>query len=130
MENTAMQTYDALSTQVAIDCTVSAMVLLNADNSDIEFWPVVPASTDETRLTLSEGIAARKLRTVGVVGLCGPDARCAFKEPLESTTVAAIHKSFFDYLRTLFGASFGELSRDSEIHELQRLMSLPDFRQD
>ena len=128
MENTATNTYDALSTQVALDSTVSAMVLLNPDNSEIEFWPVAPALTDEAKFAPVEGFSARKLRSVGVVGLCGPEARCAFKEPLEASMVTAIHASFFDYLRALFGTSFGELSRDAEIHELDRLMSLPDVR--
>lgn len=87
-----------------------------------------PPLADQTILTSAEEFAARKLRTVGVVGLYGVESRCAFKEHLESATVVAIHTSFLKYLRALFGASFGELSRNSEIHELERLMSLPDLR--
>lgn len=123
-----MQSYDALSTQIAIGSTISAMVLLNPDNSDVEFWPVRPALAAGCEVTSADEFALRKLRTVGVIGLCGPDARCAFKEHLEPQTVTAIGAAFQNYLRVLFGSSFAEQTRDAEIHELMRLMSLPDIR--
>jgi hypothetical protein len=116
-----MQPYIERSSQVALDSSIAVMVLLNQDNTDMEFWALKP---HQCNVTTREEFAARKLRSVGVVGLCGPKAKCAFKERLEPSVINAIATAFTEYLRVSFAVDFAEQTEAAEITELERLYLL------
>jgi hypothetical protein len=104
------------------------MVLLSQDNTDLEFWMLRPRQAAKSELTPPEEFAARKLRSVGIVGLCGLKPRCAFKEPLETPIVNKIAAAFLEYLRVLLGGQIAEQTEAAEIAELERLYGLPSGR--
>lgn len=116
---------------VVAQSSIAVMVLLNADNSDMEFWRLRP-SVPEGALTPAVEFVARKLRPVGVVGLSGSTPLVAFKEPLSPPVVQAIAFAFLEYLRVLIGQSFAEQTQSQqkgdEVEWLWRLRSLPDTR--
>ena len=125
-----MQSYTERATQVACESQVVVMVLLNADNTDLELWPVKPLQ-NAAALTTPEEFAARKLRPVGMVGLQGTMARVVFKEPLESHVVDAIAMAFTEHVRFLLGNNIAvqvEEQKGDEVAWLERLYSLPDTR--
>jgi hypothetical protein len=122
-------TYIEKATQVVLDSSIAVMVLLNQDNTDLEMWPLRPR---QAALTSQEEFAARKLRTVGVAGLCGTKATCAFKEPLDPTVVGAIGTAFAEYIHVLLGDSIAmqieEQQKGDEVAWLEKLHQLPDTR--
>jgi hypothetical protein len=121
-------TYSERSTQVALDSSIAVTVLLSHDNTDMEFWMLRPRHTSERDLTTREEFTARKLRSVGVIGLCGSLPRAAFKEALPSPVVHGIAIAFLEYLRVILAESFADEIRAVEIAELERLLTLPDTR--
>jgi hypothetical protein len=99
-------TYTEKSRNIANEASIAVMVLLNPDATDSEFWPLKPAA--QSPLTSETEFAARKLRPVGVVGLCGTKAQSAFKELLPDPVVRAIGTAFIEYVRVSLGQGFVE----------------------
>jgi hypothetical protein len=122
-------TYTEKSTQVVLESQIAVMVLLNPDSTDMEMWPLRPR---QAATTMPEEFAARKLRAVGVAGLCGAKAICAFKEPLDPTVVGAIGTAFAEYIGVLLGDSIAvqieERQKGDEVAWLEQLHQLPDTR--
>jgi len=122
-------TYIEKATQVVLDSSLSVMVMISPGNTDLEFWRLKPVQAPETT---PEEFAARKLRAVGVVGLRGTKATCAFKEPLDPAVVDAIATAFTDYIRVLLGDSIAmqieERQVGDEVAWLEQLYQLPDTR--
>jgi hypothetical protein len=127
-----VQPYEERSRQIVLDSSIAVMVLLNADNTDMEMWPLQPRIATAAELTSPEEFKARKLRTVGVAGLCGTTPLCAFKEPLEPTVVGAVATAFAVYIRSLIGDSIAaqleEQKKGDEVTWLEQLHCLPDTR--
>ena len=119
-------TYAERSRQVALDSSIAVMVLLNDDNSDLEFLRVRPVNG--SKVIGPEEFSRRKMRCVGVVGLSGCVPRVAFSEPLEPDVVNGIAAAFLSYVCTLLGDSFPRHVEAAEILELERLHALPDKR--
>jgi hypothetical protein len=119
-----MQTYSERIRAVVSECSLSVQVLLSRDNDDLEFVRVEP----QRAYMPPEELAARKLRSVGFVGLSGLKPRCAFAEPLEPPVVNAIAEAFAEYIRVLLGENFAEHIAAAEVAELHRLFGLPDPR--
>lgn len=103
-----MEPYSLRSAQITLDSSIAAMVLLNPDATDVEFWPLRPTCAAPGALTGPAEFTARRLCVVGVVGLSGAKALCAFKEPLATPVVAAISEAFTYYCRVLLGENFTE----------------------
>ena len=106
--------------QVAADSEVAVMVLLNPDNTDLEFWPLKPRPASETT---AENLAARELRTVGVIGLNGLEPHCALKEPLDAAVLSAVGTAFKAYVKVLIGEDFAEQMKPAKVEELYYLWS-------
>jgi hypothetical protein len=126
-----MQTYFERSQQVVLDSSIAVMVLLNSDNTDLEFWMIAPHEQTASELTSREEFAARKLRSVGVVGLRGIQSLVAFKEPLDTFVVARIATAFADYVRVLMGQSLVHRIQEQKgdaVEWLERLYALEDPR--
>ncbi len=117
-----MQPYFERAVQVACESSISCLVLLSSGNDDIELLRITPQPSAD--FVSPEVFAARQLRNVGVVGLCGTKPTVAFKEPLEPPVVNAIAMAFLEYLRVLLGESLAEQTEAFEIAELERLYSL------
>jgi hypothetical protein len=110
------------------ESSVAVMVLVNPDATDIVFWRLRPERAAESDLTTREEFAARKLRSVGVVGLCGLTPVCSFKESLETPVVNSIVVGFLQYIRDSLSDSLVELREAAEIAALECLFTLPDMR--
>jgi hypothetical protein len=121
-------TYTEKSRQVVLDSSVAVIVLLNPDATDIVFWRLCPERAHESELTTEEECAARKLRSVGVVGLCGLTPVCSFKESLETPVVNSIVVGFLQYIRDSLSDNLVELREAAEIAALEHLFTLPDMR--
>ena len=121
-------TYLERSTKVARECSISVVVLLNSDNTDLEFLPLAPRQLTESELLTPGEFAARKLRSVGVVGLSGAQARVAFKEMLSVSVVDRIAAAFLEYLRVMLRQGFAEQTEAAEVQELERFYLLEDTR--
>jgi hypothetical protein len=111
------------------ESSVAVMVLLNPDDTDMEFWPLKPR---EVALTPPAEFTARRLRPVGIIGLQGAQAVCAFKEPLDTPVVNSLAMAFLEYIRVMLGRSFTaqteERQKGDEVGWLERLHLLPDMR--
>jgi hypothetical protein len=125
--------YSERATQIVNDSSISVFVLLNHDATSTEFWPLCPAAQSE--VTGPQEFTARRLRSVGVVGLAGTQPMCAFKEPLDTRVVEAIGDAFVAYIRALLGESFiaqwGEQLNSHAgdfVQFANALLSLPDTR--
>jgi hypothetical protein len=122
-------TYTEKSQQVVLESQIAVMLFLNPDNTDLEMWPLRPR---QVATTSHEEFAARKLRTVGVVGLSGTKGVSAFKEPLESAVVDGISTAFLEYVRVLIGDNIAmqieEWQKGDEVAWLEQLHLLPDMR--
>ena len=116
-----MHTYLERATDVACESSVAVTVLLSADNSSVEFWPLKPEA--ERALTSPEEFTARKLRSVGVVGLCGLSPRMALKEPLAQSVVDRIALAFQEHVNIVLYERFEEFTAAAEVAELQRVYS-------
>ncbi len=123
-------TYLEKSAEVVLNSNIAVMVLLNSDNTDMEFWRVRPCQAESP--TTREEFTARKLRSVGVAGLCGTKAVCAFKEPLHPDVVGAIGNAFAEYIHALIGDSVAmqieERQKGDSVSWLNQLYQLPDAR--
>ena len=106
--------------QVAAESEVAVMVLLNPDNTDLEFWPLKPRPASEMS---AENLAARQLRSVGVIGLNGFEPHCALKEPLDAAVLSAVATAFKAYIKVLIGEDFAEQMNPAKIEELFYLWS-------
>ena len=106
--------------QVAAESEVAVIVLLNPDNTDLEFWPLKPRPVSETA---AENLAARQLRSVGVIGLNGFEPYCALKEPLDAAVLGAIETAFKAFVKVLIGEDFAEQMKSAKIEELYYLWS-------
>ena len=122
-----MQTYSERIRAVVSECSLSVQVLLSQDNDDLEFVRVEPRRA----YIPPKEWAARKLRSVGFVGLSnGLKPVSALSEPLEPPVVNAIAEAFAEYIRVLLGENFAEHMATAEVAELHRLFGLPDTRMD
>src|ERR1700723_560571 len=115
-----MQTYSEMSKTVADESSIAVLVLLSSDNTDMEFLPLRPRQLTERELLTPEEFAARKLRSVGVVGISGAQPRVAFKEPLSVSVVDRIAAAFLEYLRVMLRQGFAEQTATAEVQELER----------
>lgn len=127
-----MTSYIERYTEVVLNSNIAVMVLLNQDNTDMEFWRLKPCQAAESELTTRAEFAARKLRPVGVAGLQGTTPAVALKEPLDPAVVGAIGTAFAEYIRALIGDSVAmqieERQKGDEVSWLDRLHQLPDAR--
>jgi len=131
-----MQSYQELSSKIAVDSSIAVIVLLNPDATDSEFWPLRPQPLEPSELNAPDDFAARKLRIVGVVGLCGLKPQCAFKEELPERVMGKIGVAFVEYVRVALGQSYNEqlaveVARQMPGDFLEfagRLYALPDGR--
>jgi hypothetical protein len=122
-------TYTEKSTQLALEASVAAQVLMGTTPGDCEFILLKPRMADASMLAdLAARWPGRGLHSVGIIGLVGATPRWAFKEPLETEQVDALAGTFLFYLNALFGRSLAEQLGEAEIRELGRLWSLPDTR--
>jgi hypothetical protein len=123
-------TYIERANQVASESQLAVQVLLSSGNDDIEFIRLTPQSN--APYISPEAFAARKLRDVGVVGLCGTQAACVFKEDLGPVVVGAIGTAFAEYIHVLLGDSIAaqlkEHQKGDEVNWLEQLHCLPDAR--
>ncbi len=119
-------TYTERSHEVALHSSISVLVLLSHDYTDVEFWPLGFGESDRTS---QAEFTARRLRSVGVMGL-GPGLRplAALKEDLPSSVIDNIASSFLRYIQVLLSGNFAEHLERAETAELERLYSLPDYR--
>jgi hypothetical protein len=114
------------SKQVVLDSSIAVMVLLSPENTDMEFWLLRPHMDARTS---REDFDARRLRSVGVIGLQGVTPACAFKEPLDAQIVNGIAGAFLEYIRVLIGQCFvNEHHTGDAVGWLDRLYLLPDSR--
>lgn len=120
-----MQTYSELSTQVVQNASIAVMVLMNESNTDVELLPLLPRKCE---FPSKDEFTARKLRSVGVIALCGAQSNCALKEPLENEVVDAIAATFLEYVRVLIGPEISRAMAAAEIAEMERMYTLPDTR--
>ncbi len=123
-------TYTERSQELARNASIAVLVLLSHDNLDMEFWPLGFGSQSDW--TSREEFAARRLRSVGVVGLGLPGLKplVAFKEALLPSVVDGIATAFLAYLNVLLADSFAEQLPGAETAELERMWSLRDPRMD
>lgn len=120
-----MQPYSVRAAEVACGQIV-LQVLLSESNDDLEF--VAMHSAAQPFPITREDFAARKLRSVGVIGLRGLAPARAFKEPLAPSVVDGISTAFLVYVQTVLGNSFHEHAAKAELTELERMFALPDPR--
>lgn len=106
--------------QVAADSEMAVMVLLNPDNTDLEFWPLKPRPAAETA---PAEVGARQLRSVGVIGLNGPAPHFALKEPLDQAVLDAVADAFKAYVKVLVGEEFAKQIKAAKIEQLYYLWS-------
>jgi len=123
-----MRPYIERAADVAIASHIAAQVFLSQDNDDLEFLPLRPTPVHLSAWMSEDDFTARQLRFVGVVGLSGLNARCAFDEPLESAIVERIAQAFLEYVHTLIVPKFVDHIAQAEVMELQKLYALPDLR--
>jgi hypothetical protein len=114
--------YSECAIKVACESSISAVVLLSSANDDIAFMRLKPLPS--AGFITPEDFTARKLRSVGVVGLCGTKPMVAFSELLEPPVVDAIAWAFLEYVRVLLG----EHMEAALVTELERLYALSDTR--
>jgi len=117
-----MTGYVELAQRVVAESDIAAMVLLSAENDDLEMWPLRP---HPCAATPANEFARRKLRPVGVVGVSGLQSRCVFKEALPETVVAAIAQAFGAYCGTLVDY---KMPADDSAEWCERLFQLEDPR--
>jgi hypothetical protein len=118
-----MLNYAERSKEVVLNTSIAAMVLLGPDNTDVVIWGLEPHSGEQQ--TTAKEFAARKLRSVGVIGLRGYTPEIAFKEPLDFATMAAISYAFLEHIRRVLGERFAGYA---ETRELSRVFALEDTR--
>jgi len=127
-----LQTYSERAKQIVHDCGIAVMVLLSQDGSDLEMLPLRPRPLPASELPTAEAFTARRLRPVGIIGLCGTRGMCAFKELLSEAVVAALGVSFGEYVHALIGdrvaAQLVELQKGDEVSWIEQLHKLPDTR--
>lgn len=118
-------TYTEKSTQLALESSVAALVLLGTDRKDSVFLPLRPnLATPEMLADLKSRAAGRGLRAVGIIGLCGTTPKMCLKEELDPAQINAISLGFLAYTYALFA----ENAVAGEVAELERIYSLPDTR--
>ena len=117
-----MVNYSERSKEVVLNTSIAAMVLLGPDNTDVEIWGLEPHSGEQTT---AKEFAARKLRSVGVIGLRGSTPEIAFKEPLDFATMAAISYAFLEHVRVVLEERFASYA---QVRELNRVFALEDTR--
>ena len=100
--NMPIPPYIERATKVACDSQIAVQVLLSRDNDALDFVRLKP---HQPEYIAPEEFTARQLRSVGVVGMCGTQVTCAFKEPLDSSLVNSIAVAFVEHVRVLLGAS-------------------------
>lgn len=126
-----MQTYTERARQIVHTADVAVMVCLNVDNTDMEFWALWPRQA-AGRLTTPAEFKARKLRTVGVIGICAGSGIVAFKEALPEDVVARLGTAFGVYVRTLLDIGQPDIvqpeEKGDEVEWLCKLWSLSDPR--
>lgn len=122
-------TYGEKSTQLALEASTSIIVqvLLSRGNDDIELIPLHPRQRPDGYIAPAD-FTARRLRSVGFVGLNGLRPVCSFKEPLPPNVVDAIIRAFTEYAHVLLGGRAAEHVAAEEIAALDRLYTLPDTR--
>lgn len=128
-----MQPYMERAAEIALNSSTSicVLVLLSRNNRDLELWGLLPR---RAIFTTPEEFANRQLRSVGVVGLQGATARCAFKEPIADPVLNAIADAFAEYVRVMMpGADFAaQMRAESESGDFvawaNGLWTLPDVR--
>ena len=91
-------TYSERVVRVATGKQLVVQVLLSRGNNDIELVAIKPQTA--TYISCEE-FTARQLRSVGIVGLTGTNAECAWKEPLDGELVDRIAAAFAAYVSVL-----------------------------
>lgn len=125
-----MKPFNARAADVTRQSAIAVQVLLSHDNNDMEFLLLRPVPVHLSARFSEEEFTARQLRFVGIVGLSGLNAKCAFEEPLDERVVSTIASAFIEYTRALLTqSSFGDYLAQAEVTELERLYALPDTRQ-
>jgi hypothetical protein len=121
-------TYSERSAQLAVDSSISALVLMGAPD-DVEFIQLRPKRADANKLAeLKARWPGRGLRAVGVIGLVGTAPRYVLKEPLATEEVSALADAFLAYLHALFCDGFAAQEESAEVAELERWYALQDTR--
>lgn len=121
-----MQPYIERAARVAAGSSVAVEILLSAENDDIEIVMLRPQAASYVS---REEFIARRLRPVGVCGLQGLRPVCAFREPLDPSTVDAIAGAFLTYVRSLMQAATpANAYTDDSTAWCERLYALEDPR--
>lgn len=118
--------YFESAVQLACESSLACLVLLGSENNDIELVRIKPQPPAE--FPSPEDFTARKLRTVGTIGLQGTKPAYVFKEPLEPRLVNAIATAFLEYVRVLLGEHLTAQIEAAEVAGLERLYALSDTR--
>ncbi|HEX4032527.1 MAG TPA: hypothetical protein VHX20_19340 [Terracidiphilus sp.] len=127
-----MQPFSVRAAEAARGSQLVLQVLLSPDNDDIELVCITAASAGRPFPITAEDFTARKLRSVGCVGvslgLDGFTPHVALIEPLEPHVINAMGCALTEYIRVLVGNALIEQIALAEVTELERMYVLPDSR--
>ena len=117
--------YIEQSAELGLNCPVAAMVLWNADGSDIVCLELAPRrrATGELQ-ALQAGWAGRGLVNSCTAGVKGLTPVFCFKAPVAIDIKRRIIARFLEFALAAMCDGFAELAGDEEIRELKRVWGL------